>query len=309
MGSDDREVVFAGAGARGMGTPWGTLGEITAKALEPLGFAVHLEGRSYGVNNTRFVADGRADLGATHLTRVLGAYHGKWEYAGEPPRSHLRVIAAIHHPSWIGVAVNADAGITDLMEIRERHLPVRVKGGAGPMFDIIYEHYGISRELIESWGGMFHDFELASGLLPWVRAGEFDLIIDTLYAAYTPEARHWWEASVLYELRFLPLPEDLVRRICDEVGGEPGAVPRHLVRGVDLEVPSVARLPQVIYAREDLPEEIAYMVAKALDDNRQLFRATHLPFSYDPRTVADAHGAPLHHGAAHYYGEVGYLRT
>ena len=61
--------MFAGAGAPGMGTPWGTLGEVTAKALAPFGYEVRLEGRSFGPNNARYVADGRADLGATHLTR------------------------------------------------------------------------------------------------------------------------------------------------------------------------------------------------------------------------------------------------
>ncbi len=56
-----------------------------------------------------------------------------------------------------------------------------------------------------------------------VRSGDFDVIIDNVYAAYTPEAQHWWEASILFNLRFLPLPAGLIDRICTELGGSPGA--------------------------------------------------------------------------------------
>jgi uncharacterized protein len=290
-----------------MGTPWGTLGELTALALAPRGYEVRVEGRSFGPNNPRYVADGRADLGATHLARVLAAYHGRWEYAGEPPRTNLRVIAAINHPSWIGLAVKAESDIADLGDIASRQLPVRVKSGNGPMFDLVYEHYSLSHELIESWGGLFHEFTPGGDVLAWVREGQFDLILDTIYAAYTPEVRHWHEASILHDLRFLPLPESLVSRICAEVGGEPSSVPRHLVRGVTGGIASVARLPQVVYARDDTPDELALTVARALDDNRHLFRSTHIPYSYDPRTVARTHGAPLHPAAAAYYRDAGYL--
>jgi TRAP-type uncharacterized transport system substrate-binding protein len=64
---------------------------------------------------------------------------------------------------------------------------------------------------------------------------------------------------------------------------------------------------QVIYARDDMPEDFAYLLAKALDDNRDLFRKTHLPFSYDPREVARDNGFPYHPGAERYYREMGYL--
>jgi len=307
MAVDDRRLVFAGAGPPGMGTPWGTLGELTARALAPLGYEVRVESRSSGTDNARYVADGRADLGATHLTRVLGAYHGRWEYDGEPARTNLRVIAAINHPSWIGVAVRAGSDIADLSDIASRRLPVRVKSGAGPLFELVYEHYGLSRGLVESWGGRFHPFAPGRDVLPWVRDGDFDLILDTIYAAYTPEARHWHEASILHDLHFLPLPDELVTRICAEVGGEPSVIPRHLVRGVDAGVRSVARLPQVVYARDDTPDDLVRTVARTLDDNRHLFRSTHIPYSYDPRTVARTHGAPLHPAAAAYYQEAGYL--
>ena len=41
----DKRLVFGGAGQAGSGTPWRTLGEITARALAPLGYEVSIDGR------------------------------------------------------------------------------------------------------------------------------------------------------------------------------------------------------------------------------------------------------------------------
>jgi len=62
-----------------------------------------------------------------------------------------------------------------------------------------------------------------------------------------------------------------------------------------------------VYARDDIPETFAYAVAKAIDEHRDLLKWANLPFSYDPGTVADGAGLPLHPGAARYYRERGYL--
>lgn len=307
MGYDDKSLVFAGAGGPGMGTPWGTLGGITKKALAPLGWQVHVEWRSSRSDNARYVGDGKADFGATHASQVFAAFHGNDAFAGEAPRQNLRVIACINHPSWIGVAVKAESEITDLGQIKERKLPLRVKAGGGRAFDLVWEHYGLSREAIESWGGQFLNTDLEAPRVPWAVSGEFDLLVDTVYAAYTPEARHWTEAAVYHDLRFLALPEELIARIAAAGAGDPGFIPIKLVRGVTHEVPTVARLPQLIYARDDMPEDFAYLLAKTLDDNRDLFRQTHIPYSYDSRNVARDLGVPFHPGAARYYREMGYL--
>jgi TRAP transporter TAXI family solute receptor len=308
-----RRLIFGGAGQPGSGTPWRTLGEIAAQALAGAGYEVEIDGRAWGVANPRLIADGQMDFGGGFASRVRWAFEGVHDYAGDPPRSNLRILAAIEHPSWLAVAVRWESGITELSRIRERQLPVRVRGGGDAAGRMILEHYGLSRSQIESWGGRFPPRPAPAGY-PRIdedrsmRDGDFDVIIDTLYAANTPEARHWIEASVLFNLRFLPLPSVVIERICKEVGGVPGAIPNRLVRGITEPVPTVQRPPQVIYAREDMPEDLAYTIARALDESRHLFRLTHIPFSYDPRTASADVGVPLHPGAARYYRASGSLR-
>jgi uncharacterized protein len=314
MSIADKQVRFAGANSGSpsrdahLWSPRTTMGKIVERALAPLGYQVEIDPRGFGMANPRLVAAGEVDLGAIGADHACWAYEGRFDFAKDGPHRNLRAIASIHFPAWLGVAVRWETGITDLAQIKERKLPLRIAGGNGPQAELLFSHYGLSRELIESWGGKF--LRVTGNALTWfVTSGDYDMIVDAVYAANTPEARHWWEASVRHELRFLPLPDDLIQRIATETGGEPGFIPHQLMRGVVGDIPSVARSPHVIYARDDLPEDFAFLLAKTLDENRHLFRRVYLPYSYDPKTAAREDGIPLHAAAQRYYREVGYLSS
>jgi TRAP-type uncharacterized transport system substrate-binding protein len=309
MGFGDKQLVFGGAGP---GTPWGTLGEVTARVLRPYGYAIRVDPEASRGRCPGMVSAGKLELGATQAIITRWAYAGLHRYASEGPYPRLRVIATIFFPAWLGVAARWESGITDLHQVREQRLPVRILGGTGDLFQPILEYYGLSREQIESWGGKF-----IPGLAttpgpryvssPNVRAGDVDLIMENIYAAYTPEAASFIEASILLNLRYLPLPDDLVQTLCRDFGGEPGFIPYRLLRGVDAPVASVYRPWQLIFGRDDMPDEFAYLLAQAYDDNHDAFRQTHIPYSYDPHQVARDNGIPLHPGAERYYHERGYL--
>jgi TRAP transporter TAXI family solute receptor len=311
MSIADKHVIFCGANSGSpsrdshLWSPRTTMGKIVERALAPLGYEVDIDPRGFGMANLRLVSAGEADLGAIGGDQAWWAYEGKYDFAGEA-RRNLRVIASIHFPAWLGVAVRWETGLTSLTQIKERHLPLRVVGANGPQADMVLSHYGLSRELIESWGGKF--LRVTGNALTWfITSGDYDMIIDAIYAANTPEARHWWEATVRHELRFLPLADDLIGQVARETGGEPGFIPHQLMRGVVGDIPSVARSPHVIYGRDDTPDDFAYLLAQTLDENRHLFRQVYLPYSYDPKTVARDSGVPLHPGAAAYYREAGYV--
>jgi uncharacterized protein len=56
-----------------------------------------------------------------------------------------------------------------------------------------------------------------------------------------------------------------------------------------------------------MPASFAYLVAKALDEQQDLFEWTVGNYSYNRTRVAKAGDVPLHPGAAKYYRERGYL--
>ncbi len=304
-----KQVPFAGAGQVYWGTPWGTLGVVAQRALAPLGYEVSFFVDMWGPDNPRYVRDHKADLGAHAFAGVRNMCEGKGPYQDEEACPGLRLIAQICEPAWVAIAVRAESEVTDLRQVGERKLPIRVKTGRGEETNAIWRYYGLSVEQIEAWGGQQLSMPgPGRAVTPWVHSGEFDVIVDSIYAAYTPEHRHWWEATVLYDLRFLPLPEDLIESLCAEGHfEEPSCIPHMLMRGIREDIPSVQRLPTVFYTRDDVDEDFIYEVTKALDDGRHLFRQTHMPYSYDPKFVAKPRSVPLHRGAERYYREVGYL--
>jgi TRAP-type uncharacterized transport system substrate-binding protein len=305
----DKRLVFGGAGP---GTPWGTLGQITARVLEPDGYQVRIEPDASRGRCPGLVSGGKVDFGATQSILVRWAFAGEHRFQADGGMPRLRAIATIMFPAWLGIAARWETGITDLSQLAERRLPVRVLGGTGDLFQPILEYYGLSRERIESWGGKFlPTLAVTPGpqyvVTPHVRAGDVDLIMENLYAAYTPEAAGFIEASILLNLRFLPIPNALIERVCREYGGVPGLIPYRLLRGVDAPTPSVYRPWQLIFGRDDMPDDFAYRLAQAYDLHRELFRETHIPYSWDPTEVAKTNGIPLHPGAEQYYRERGYL--
>ena len=98
MSFADKQLVFGGAQE---GTPWGTLGEITGRALAKHGYQVRVEPEASRDRNPRLVSGGQVDLGATNTIAARSAYEGKHAFAGEEPRRNLRVIATIMFPAWI----------------------------------------------------------------------------------------------------------------------------------------------------------------------------------------------------------------
>jgi TRAP-type uncharacterized transport system substrate-binding protein len=310
MGFEDKQLIFGGAPP---GSPWGTMGAVAVRALEPLGYTVSIEAEASMGRCPGLVQAGKIEFGANQSMTTRWAYAGLKSYAASGAMPRLRTLATIMMPAWLGVAVRWETGITDLAQVKEQRYPLRVLGGTRDLYDPIWEHYGLTRELIESWGGVFQPgSRRAPGspwmMAPWVRTGEFDLIMEPLYAANTIEAGYWHEASVLYNLRFLALPDELIAQMCADLGlgAYPGHIPFRLVRGVDRPVPSLYRPLQGYLARDDMPDEFAYLFARALDEGRGLLRQTHIPFSYDERSVAMDVAVPLHTGAAQYYREKGY---
>jgi TRAP-type uncharacterized transport system substrate-binding protein len=320
MGFNDKKITFAGAGPVGAGTPWGTIAEIMVRLLASRGYETEIETRSSMMNNARYVSDGRADIGATHVTQLRGAYEATGDWAPEGRRENLRVLANVNHPSWLAIAVRNESEITDLTQIVAHKIPARIRASSVRMCQLVCAYYGLDNDVIESFGASLRlpsdyphesaDFTTASatgfGRVPWVEDGEFDVIIDTIYVGYTPEVRHFHEAAILHNLRFLPVPAELQPAIEQAGLGRPALLPHKLVRGLFDSVPSVIRLPHAIYTREDAPGEFVSDVVEVVDEGRAAFRSVHLPFSVDPLDVATGYGVPFHPAAVAYYESTGY---
>ena len=308
--------------------PWGALGEIVQRMMRPYGYDVQI---CYNCNRDdapRIVAEARVpppyvpdpvvspilappnapglgpvDFGATALQFLVEAYRGTGVYAKEKPRTNLRLIANIQDPSYVLVAIKKNLGITDLAQIKQKCWPVRVlvAGVGGDVANSILAYYGLSRESIEAGGG-----HMGASMAD---RNNFDIAIGGGGNMTTaPEWAVWTEISEKFELNFVQLPEELLAKLSNDMGREIGVIPVGLYPGIDHPMRTVVRTGTVIYGRADMPDDFAYAVAKAIDEQQDLLQWSHLNFSYNLHTVWKAKEVPLHPGAARYYKEMGYMK-
>lgn len=323
-GIQEKKPVFGGACKI---CPWGTMAEVVKEAMQPYGYDVQICYNCNAMDAPRIVSEARmpppykpdhavpeilaprnvpglgaVDFGAVAIQFLRDAYRGTGIYRNEKPRTNLRLIANIQDPSYVLVAAKADTGITDLSQIREKRWPIRIlTAGIGRDSSRILAHFGLSKEAIEAAGGHV-------GNTPEDREN-FDVVIGGGGPMTTaPEWSIWTEISQKFDLRFIELPEDLLAELAREGEQERGTIPVGLYRGIDRPIPTVVRTGTVIYGRADMPDDFAYLVAKAMDEQQQLLQWRHLNFSYNVHTVWKGYEVPLHPGAARYYREKGYMK-
>ncbi len=323
-GIGDKRPVFGGACRL---CPWGAMAEVVQAAMKPYGYDVQICYNCNAADAPRIVSEartpppykpdpavpeilappnapglGRIDFGATAIQFLRDAYRGTGIYANEKPRTNLRVLANIQDPSYVLVAAKAETGISDLAQIRQKRWPVRIlTAGIGRESARILAFFGLSRAAIEAAGGRV-------GNTPEIRE-TFDVVIGGGGGMTTaPEWTIWTEITQKLDLHFIELPEELLAALAREGEQERGTIPAGLYRGIVRPIPTVVRTGTVIYGRDDMPDDFAYAVAKALDEQQQLLQWRHLSFSYNVHTVWEAREVPLHPGAARYYKEKGYMQ-
>jgi len=304
--------------------PWGALADIVKKIMAP-SYDVAICYSCSGVNSTRIVSrrligpeisdrqfaegtvylpEGPIDFGITQSERVRAAYEGADAYRQDGPFKNLRVMARIESPSYLMIAAPKSSGIIDLKQIRKDKMPIRLlEGNGGAPLDAVMEYYGFSKKDLQAWGGKI----LVGNAL--LLNPNFDLMMGIGILGNYPEGGMWYEMSQKKDLVFFSLPEDLRQKLADEHRGELVDLPFRYMRGVSDPPPSTVGFGGLaVYGRDDLPDQFVYDIAKGLDEKHGLIKWAGQPFSYDPATVWDGRGVPLHPAAARYYRERGYMK-
>jgi TRAP transporter TAXI family solute receptor len=307
--------------------PWGVVAEVVKAALAPYGYDVQICYHCFMADAPRIVGDarmpppwnphmgggvipdsyipqppkGRVEFGATSDQILIAAYDGAGAYAKDGPRPRLRLIANIASPVYIIVAVKRGGEISDLAQLKGHKGPLKIVADAD-VSAVIFAYYGVSMDSLKAAGATF-----APALVPAQRA-DTDVIIHYGTLANAPEFNIWYDASQREDLAYPQLPDDLLAKLAHDLGLERRDIPAGLLRGQEAPIHAVARTGTAIYGRSDMPTSFAYLVARALDEQQDLFEWTMQNFSYNRYRVAKVGDVPLHPGAARYYRERGYLK-
>ena len=311
--------------------PWGAIGEVLVRMMEPYGYDVQMCFNCNQVNAPRIVSEarvpppyvpdsvvsktlappnatglGQVDFGATSLQFLVQAYEGSGPYVQDRSMKNLRLIANVESPNYVLVAINKKSGIAGLADLTNRHQPLRVftGGTGGDIANAVLAYYGLSPQSIEAAGG--HVGNTNDDLK------NFDIAIGGAGGMTTaPEWRQWPEIAQNFDVTWVQLPDELLTSLAHQrqkLGYNVGYIPYALFPGIDHPIRTLVRSGTVIYCRDDAADEFIYTVAKAIDEQQSLLQWSNQIFSYNVRNVWKAGDVPLHPAAARYYREKGYMQ-
>ena len=239
------------------------------------------------------------------------AYLGCGFYKKKIP---LRAIGVF--PTWdrLIFAVRKDSGIQSLEDIKKQKYPLRIstrrKGKLQTTLYVIEEvlkAYGIHLSDIERWGGKI--MPAASPSSPErniaIRSGTADAVFDE-------GVKSWGATALDAGMQFLPVDEGVLRQI-KKIGFSSAILTRKHYPKMDRDIRTVDFSGWTFFCHADLPSEIAYNMAKAVDPCYKQIPVDH--FDKRPMTIrefcrggeAGQLNIPLHPGAKKYFRERGYL--
>jgi uncharacterized protein len=320
LGYASKKPVFGGATET---NGWGAIGVVVKEAMKSYGWDVQICSTCAGAARAaRLVAaaavpaklvapnyqgppqpNAPLDFGATGSQFLWWAYQGNHDFAKDPEgaRKQLRLVANIQTPSYMFVAVKASLGITDMRQIKEKRIPVGIHATSqgGAITPTILAYYGLTKEALESFGG-----KMVGNTAEDLKA--VDVIIGFGHAS--GEYQEWLDVNQRFDLKYMELPKDLLTKLAKDFDLEEMDIPVGLFRSIDHPIPTVIRSGTVLYGRDDMPDDFAYTLAKAMDEHQDRLQWVSINYSYNPHTVWKAFGVPLHPGAARYYREKGYMK-
>jgi len=271
------------------------------------------------LENPKMVGKGEVDAGITNppVTAKM-AMEGKGPFSQSVGK--LRAIARFPEPDYIFWLVSEELGIRSLEEIPERKPPlILVTGRIGPTgpdtltwtVEEIMKQYGFTYTDVESWGGKVLFPGDSTVGVPIVRKSEANAIFQ--------EGVHhvmWEELANARPLRSLPLSREVVDYMAKTYGFGEAVIPKGRLKGIEQDQLTVDFGGWLLFCREDLPEELAYLLAKVSMEQREPIGAVYkdlpphircLEYPITSQHLCTKCVLPLHKGAEKFYREFGCL--
>lgn len=288
----------------GGGNWWKTL-TWAAEALRNAGF--ELEITRYGtdgLNTMRRVSDGEADIAVTLSCGAWMAHHGRGAFQDDP--LNIRGLALTVHPghNFYNI-IRADLGIRSFAEIAKKKPRLGLCVGnsayiAGRISREYLKYYGVDLYSdIEAWGGtLYTSFPEATRLFVEGKA-------NALMRENTKLSPAGFAASIC-DMVCLSMDREVADHLAREFGTPVITLEPGTLRGQTEPVITVTNPGYPIVIHKDLPDDMAYRLAKALNESSAHHWISEDIF-YSVRHAPDT-TVPVHPGAARYYREKGVMK-
>jgi TRAP transporter TAXI family solute receptor len=295
--------------AGGVGGGWYTIGGGIANLINEKSGGITVKViPGGGTVNPRLVDKGECELGWGLPFMNAAAWNGEDPY--DKKHSNLRAIAGGMSMNYFHFYVGAETPFKNMDEIFKQKKALRIAisptGTSDEwVFRKVLAHYKTSYRELEAAGFKFFRGSYAE------QATQFkDQNVDSVFTFLATPAAAVTEATIGRNLRILNFPPDLLESL-----GKYGITAGKIAAGTypkasnGNEEITAAAAGSVIITNKDLPDEVAYRLAKAIHENLDQFRKIHGSLvPYQLKDAVTGTGLPLHSGAEKYYKEKGILK-
>ena len=279
---------------------------IVEKAHEQMvGRPISVRPGAGGQGNPEVVGRGIGDFGVSYgpflilASRAEGPYKRKY--------ANLRGV--------MGLVINKEhfvadpkLGVSTIDEILEKKMKVKIgtgTPGSGDRFvmEQILAAHDLTFEKAEAQG---ISWELV-GTTARVKAWK-DRHIDVFNSFILVPSSAIQQVAHSREGKFLGLSAKTRQFLVDKWGLIDSEIPANTYPGQKEAVPSIA-LPFMVFVREDIPEDVVYVITKTAAENKKyLASAVGAMAAWNPEDMWKGLGIELHPGAARYYKERGWIK-
>ncbi|MCC1482596.1 TAXI family TRAP transporter solute-binding subunit [Roseibaca sp. Y0-43] len=289
-----QELSIATGGTGGTYFPYGGgLAEVINNHVEGASASAEVTGAS--VENVALIARGDSDIAIALADTVFGAYTGTGAFEGRQV-GELRALASIY-PNAVQIVTLAGSGISSIEDLRGKRVSVGAPGsGTEVSAQTLLAANGITYEDFDEQRLNFN--ETADAL----RDGD----IDAGFWSVGPPTSSILNLATTREISMIAMTEE---QIAAAIAAEPTFAPytlrAGLYEGMTDGVPTIST-PNVLIVHEDMDEELAYNITKAMYENVAELIAIH-PAANDTTLEFSVAATPIpfHPGALRYLEEVG----
>ena len=270
-----------------------------------------------GVGNLHALGRGEVDVAVITPSAVAAlAIDGKGPFVGSA-YPHLRALGELPHPDQLLFAVRSEVGVSSVAELRDRRVPIKLVTSldtptgsfVGYAVERVLAAAGISPEAIRSWGGEVISRDTPFECLAVFEEEGANAVLHE--AIMTP----WWQTvAEKFDLSFLSFEPEVRAIAAEELECPPAQIEAGYMHGLDEAVDTVDFSGYLVVAREDMAEDLAYLLTWILGEASEKFIAInyrHIAPERSPvfHPIEREHlvrsPIPLHPGAARYYEQAG----
>lgn len=256
-----------------------------------------------GVGNITVVGTGKAQLGLSISHLYKSGREGTAPYTAR--ETHVRGMLEVGTSDMAIFLVKKSVPINKIAELKEKKYPLRLtttSKASTPALgaERLLMEYGISFDNLKSWGGSV-TFTAYTDAASLIVDGHADAIIATTVPAID-------ELTRSVEMKWLS-PEE---KVVESMVAKYGYAKNFVEAGKYLWAPNAGWTvgePNIIIARDDVPEEVIFILTKAICEKPEVIRswgAHHAGF--DPKSAWKTIGGPLHPGAERYFKSAGLMK-